>query len=421
MAEKKINMKKMREIVIISVVSVLLLTAVIIFVVTNDDKNINAPVNSEINGDGGNIDVAGDSGNSGGESEHYYDELFEEDVMEIKITMSEDDTFLMWETPSEDNLYLCNISINNIPWRNVAIRVRGKKNTEAVFESGSSKYSYKLDFNEFDSKNEFYELDGLYLYNMMEDSSYIGQYISYKLMEKLGGITPYYTLARVQINNGEAEWYLVTEEFNNSFAKRITGDDGNVCLFKAENEDALLSESDNAYNYEVKYGDDALESYIDKLVEVLNNPDSTETDIEEVLDVDSVLRSLAVNYVVGNYSGYQGPDPDNFYLLYDNGIISYIDGSFEGAGGNYRKDLGYSLNVSINMPLYDTHDEERPLVTVLLGKEEYYKKYEEYVNQLFQYAESGEIITEAKELLGDYTSTDAYMAGEVQLFKYLYR
>ena len=85
--------------------------------------------------------------------------------MDIKITMSEDDTFLMWETPSEDNNYYADVIINGVSWTNVAIRVRGKKNTEAVYESGSNKYSYKLDFNEFDNKNEFYELDGMYLHS----------------------------------------------------------------------------------------------------------------------------------------------------------------------------------------------------------------------------------------------------------------
>ena len=412
--------KKIREIVIIAVVAVLLIAAVIVYAVSNDSKREENETGSSTNGNGGTTGQQNQN-NSAFVEDHYYDELFKNDIMEIKINMSEDDTFLMWETPSEDNLYYSDISINGIAWSNVAIRVRGKKNTEAVFESGSNKYSYKLDFNEFDNKNEFYELDGLYLNNMMEDGSYIGQYISYKLMEKLGGVTPYYSLAKVQIDDGAAEWYLVTEEFNNSFAKRVTGDDGTVCLFKAENEDAILSTTDGPLNYDPKYGEDGSDSYIDKLISVLNNPNSLATDIEEVLDVDSVLKSFAVNYVVGNYSGYQGSDPDNFYLLYDNGIITYIDGSFEGAGGNYRKDTGYSLSVSKEMPLFDVVDEERPLVTVLLSNEEYYKKYEGYVNQLFDYIKNGGVVENAKGLLGDYTSTEEYTNAEAQLFQYLYR
>ena len=404
--------KKIIEIGAICLSAVALIVAVVLFALSSDK-------NSAGNSSTGNT---GQSGNNNAFNEgHYYDELFKEEVMEIKITMSEDDVFLMTETPSEDNYYYSDISINGIEWKNVAIRVRGKKNTEAVYEQGSDKYSYKLDFNKFDKKNEFYKLDGLNLDNMIEDPSYIGQYISYKLAEELGAVVPFYTLAKVQINDGPAQWYIATEEMNNSFAKRVTGDDGTVVLFDAANEDALLSSSDVPSNYDVEYGDDGMPSYMEKLIKVLNDPKSTEKDIEAVLNVESVLKVLAVNYVVGNYAGYQGPDPDNFCLLYDNGIISYIEKDYAGAGGNYRKDTGYSLKVSQSKPLYDTADEERPLVTVLLGIEKYKKLYDGYVTTLFDHIETSSLLEDAKKLLGDYTSTEEFKAGEVQLYKYLKR
>ena len=409
--------KKIREIVITSIISIVLLVAVVAFMLVNDGEN-----GGSGNGSNKESNISeGNNSSTGNGQEHYYDELFDKEVMDIKITMSEDDTFLMWETPSEDNNYYSDVIINGLSWTNVAIRVRGKKNTEAVYESGSNKYSYKLDFNEFDNKNEFYELDGMYLHNMLEDSSYIGHYISYKLMEELGATVPYYALAKVQINDGPEEWYLVTEEYNNSFAKRVTGDDGTVCLFEAANEDAVLSAEDSVANYDVKYGDDGTKSYVDKLIEVLNNPDVTEADIEKVLNVESALKAMAVNYVVGNYAGYQGPDPDNYYLLYDNGIISYIEEDFAGAGGNYRKDEGYSIKVTKENPLYDTAGEERPLVTVLLGKEKYYKMYEGYIHELKEYIKTSDVISQAKQLLGEYTSSEQYKSGEAKLFNYLYR
>ena len=410
---------KLKEKVIIAVVSVVILAAVVIAVVLFGNGD-NGEQTEQQTGDNSTNGNNGGSSNTGG-GEHYYDELFSKDIMEIKITMSDDDTFLMWETPSEDNYYRSDITVNGISWSNVAIRVRGKKNTEQIFESGDNKYSYKLDFNEFDKKNEFYELDGMYLHNMIEDSSYLGQYISYRCMEELGATVPYYSLAKVQINDGDPEWYFVTEEYNNSFAKRVTGNDGAVCLFESANESAILSTEDSSINYEIKYGEDGTESYIAKLIEVLNNPASTEADIEVVLDVESVLKALAVNYVVGNYAGYQGPDPDNFYLLYDDGIMTYIEEDFVGAGGNYRKDEGYSIKVTKENPLYDVADRERPLVTVLLDKDKYYKLYEGYITQLTQYLKSGEALSEGKVLLGDYVKTEEYAKGEERLLKYLDR
>lgn len=408
-----------KEKIIIALVSVAIIIAVILVVVAMDNGGNESQTGQGAENNSGSGNNSGSSNSSG--EEHYYDELFKGDIMQIRISMSEDDTFLMWETPSEDNYYRSDISINGISWNNVAIRVRGKKNTEQVFESGDNKYSYKLDFNEFDKKNEFYGLDGMYLYNMIEDSSYLSQYISYKCMEKLGATVPYYSLAKVKINDGEEQWHFVTEEYNNSFAKRITGDDGVVCLFESANESAILSLNDSVLNYEIKYGEDGELSYIGKLVEVLNNPASTEADIEAVLNVESVLKAVAVNFVVGNYAGYQGPDPDNFYLLYDNGVITYIEEDFVGAGGNYRKDEGYSIKVTKEMPLYDVANEERALVTVLLGREKYYNIYEGYIKQLKEYLKSGEVLSEGKSLLGDYVNSEQYEQGEKKLLKYINR
>ncbi len=413
---------KTKEKIIIVLVAVIILITVVGVVVISDKGGNGGQNGTGSNGNSNGSSNNNSNGNGGTQNgEHYYDELFAKDIMDIKITMSGDDTFLMWETPSEENYYNCDVAINDIPWKNCAIRVRGKKNTEDVFESGSNKYSYKLDFNEYDNKNEFYKLDGMYLHNMIEDSSYIGQYISFKMMEKLGAKMPYYTLARVQINDEKTEWYFVTEEFNNSLAKRITGKDGTVCLFEANNKLANLSNKDNSANYDVKYGEDGQESYIDSFIAVLNNPESTEADIEAVLDVESVLKAFAVNYVVGNYAGYQGPNPDNFYLLYDNGVMTYFEEDFTGAGGNYRKDEGYSLKVTKDKPVFDVSMDERPLVKVLLERDKYYKMYESYVSKLQDYVKNGDVIKEAKELLGDYVSSEEFKKGEDKLNKYLGR
>lgn len=407
------NKKKIIEVVAISVVCVITLVILAVFVKDIDDK----PSNNIGGNNSGNHNGSSSSNQDG----HYYDELFSEDIMEINIQMSKDDVFLLRETPSEDVYYYSDITINGIKWTNVGIRPKGKKNIEAVYESGSDKYSYKLDFNHFDKENKFYGLDGLYLNNMIEDESYIAQYISYKLAEKLGAIVPYYTLAKVTINDENEQWYIVTEEMNNSFAKRVTGDDGTVALFKADNEDAILDANDSNVNYEVEYGDDATPSYISNLVKVLNKDNVTEKEIEAILDVESVLKSVAVNYVVGNYAGYQGTDPDNFYLLYDNGKISYIEKDYAGAGGNYRKDMGYSKTVSAKKPFFNVDGYKRPLVSKLLSIDKYKSMYEGYVDQLYSYVKDSSVVDEAKKLLGDYVNTDDYKAAEKRLFAYIYR
>lgn len=404
------NKKKIIEVIAVCVVCVIAFLILTVFIKDIDDM--------PSNNNGGDNNGSNNGTNQDG---HYYDELFDGDIMEINIQMSKEDVFLLRETPSEDVYYYSDITINGINWKNVGIRPRGKKNIEAVYESGSDKYSYKLDFNHYDKENKFYGLDGLYLNNMIEDESYIAQYISYKLAEKLGAIVPYYTLAKVTVNGENEQWYIVTEEMNNSFAKRVTGDDGTVALFKADNEDAILDANDSGVNYQVEYGDDATPSYIDKLVKALNKDTVSETEIEAILDVESVLKNVAINFVVGNYAGYQGTDPDNFYLLYDNGKISYIEKDYVGAGGNYRKDMGYSKTVLASKPFFNVDGYKRPLVSKLLSIEKYKNMYEGYVDQVYSYLKDSTVVDEAKKLLGDYTDTDAYKSAEKRLFSYIYR
>ena len=170
-------------------------------------------------------------------------------------------------------------------------------------------------------------------------------------------------------------------------------------------------------------------STYESLVEVTNDADEgsenkdtvSETEIEAILDVESVLKNVAINFVVGNYAGYQGTDPDNFYLLYDNGKISYIEKDYVGAGGNYRKDMGYSKTVLASKPFFNVDGYKRPLVSKLLSIEKYKNMYEGYVDQVYSYLKDSTVVDEAKKLLGDYTDTDAYKSAEKRLFSYIYR
>ena len=59
--------------------------------------------------------------------------------------------------------------------------------------------------------------------------------------------------------------------------------------------------------------------------EVLNNTtEDNKEELEAILDVDSVLKAIAINTVMGNYDSYNGSKAHNYYLLYSDGKFSYI-------------------------------------------------------------------------------------------------
>jgi len=361
--------------------------------------------------------------------EKEYKTLFETGFMKIGVTISEDNLFLLRETPSVDNYYEINMGIGEELLEKVGIRVKGENNTEDVFENGGTKYSYKLDIDRYSNKNTLFGLEGINIYNMAEDDSYLGQYVAYKYAEHLGAVIPYYSLALVNINEEAAEWYFATEEINDSFIGRVVGNNGttagNICLFKADSNDATLDKKDNASNYEVEYGKDGSVSYLNKLIEVLNDEKSTPADIEGILDVDSVLKVFAVNFVVGNYGSNQGQNPDTFYLLYNNGKFTFIQEDYSCAGGNYETDGGLSMSVSKEKPLYRMEEKDRPLVKKLLSIDDYRIRFYNYVQNLYDYQKSNDVLTAGEGILransGSVCDTEAYKAAVERLKGYITR
>ncbi|MBE5940339.1 MAG: hypothetical protein E7266_08070 [Lachnospiraceae bacterium] len=308
-----------------------------------------------------------------------YTSLFNEQ-MSIVINITEDDLFLLRETPSTDNYYSINVSIGGYVVENAAIKIKGKNSLESVYENGSNDYSYKIDFNKLEKGQTLLGLDGINLDNMAKDDTKEWQQKSFDARVKLGGIIPLYASCLLTVNNEEAVKYFATEELNDSFVERIT-DDENAFLLKADKKGATLLESDSIANYEIEYGDYD-ETTFGKLIEVLNSSESTETDIEAILDVESVLKAAAVNFVMGNYGTYQGPEAENFYLLYSDGKFHYIEDDYSCAGRNYDNDGGLSKEVTVEEPFYRVEPKKRPLISKLLNFEKYMEMYKGYVEML---------------------------------------
>jgi hypothetical protein len=128
---------------------------------------------------------------------------------------------------------------------------------------------------------------------------------------------------------------------------------------------------------------------MDKLKGLIKNLSSLEYEdkgnIEDIFDVDTFLKAIAVNAVIGNYDSYNGSTCHNYYLLEEDGIFKYIPWDFNMAFGGHWSDRGVSYNVDINMPLYSIEERYRPLIFKLLSVEEYMDKYLGYVEKLIKY------------------------------------
>lgn len=146
-----------------------------------------------------------------------------------------------------------------------------------------------------------------------------------------------------------------------------------------------------------------------RLIDVLNNcPDkSFPTEIEKVLNVDQVLRFLAVSVLMVHTDNYTGSG-QNYYLYEDKGKFTLIPWDLNEAFGGYNAGIaGYTADLNIDSLVNSTN---KPLISRLLAYKPYVQKYHQYIEKLLEgpFAE-GKIearIDEIANVISPYVSTD---------------
>ena len=113
------------------------------------------------------------------------------------------------------------------------------------------------------------------------------------------------------------------------------------------------------------------------------------TDIEEYLDVDNVLKYMAVHTFAVNMDSLSGTMAHNYYIYEYDGQLNIIPWDYNlswgGMGMGNSSNAEEMINDAIDTPFSSTD-----FFDVLLENEEYLAKYHEYLNMLVEeYVESG--------------------------------
>ncbi len=153
-------------------------------------------------------------------------------------------------------------------------------------------------------------------------------------------------------------------------------------------------------------------SLLFRLLDILNNePDATFPDkIEKVLDVDNVLRFLAVSAAIVHLDNYIAMG-HNYYLYENNGKFVLIPWDLNMVFGtfNFGLDRNKLINFYIDEPTGGSFD-ERPLVKRLLSYKPYldtYHRYlEEFLNGPFNVDRMNPRIDEIAKIVRPFVSTD---------------
>ncbi len=371
----------------------------------------------------------------------YITNLFnKDDIMEIDIDIDEKLWNELADNAMEEEYYSANITINGETYYNVGLRAKGNTTLSQIANDDTTdRYSFKVKFDEYIDGQTLKGLEKLALNNMMQDTTYMKEYLSYDLLNKMGVSTPAFQYASITLNGEPWGLYLALEVMEESYIERYYGTTGGN-LYKPETTNMaknkmpmekgkeingpmgrntggadLVYSGDEHSNYSTIF-ENAIFDYTneddyDKIIAMIKRLNEDIDDIEKYLDVHEVLRYFAVNTFVVNLDSYASNMKHNYYLYEQDGICSILPWDYNLAFGAFQGESASNvINFSIDNPVADSL-ESSPLIGKLLEVEEYKEKYHEYLNEIVQdYVNSGvftETINNIDNLIGDYVKNDA--------------
>lgn len=141
-------------------------------------------------------------------------------VHTINIIMDDWDEFTA--NCKSEEYYACTVVIDGETFKNVAIR--GKGNT-SLSQVTNDRYSYKIEFDHYTDALIYHGLDKLCLNNIIQDNTYMKDYLCYQMMQQVGVAAPLCSYAYLTVNGEDWGLYLAVEAVEESFLQRNYGSD----------------------------------------------------------------------------------------------------------------------------------------------------------------------------------------------------
>ncbi len=374
----------------------------------------------------------------------YINKLFSTDkVHRIDLVAKESDWEAMLENALSEEYISCTAVIDGEKFSNVGIRPKGNSSLNTVASSESDRYSFKLEFDHYDSHSTYHGLDKLCLNNAIQDNTYMKDFLCYQMMNFLGADAPLSSFVWITVNGEDCGLFTAVEGIEDAFAQRSYGR-AHGQLYKpdsldmggggrgaeaGERKEAALPEGEEGTLPEdsdlgaqrfaamggkggpggrngsddvlLIYSDDDSESYpnifdnavfdsvteADKARLIQAIKALNEGDLESCLQIDEVLRYFAVHNFVLNEDSYTGTMIHNYYLYEENGLLSMVawdyNLAFGGMGGGMGTESSTAaINSPIDSPVSSGELAERPMVSWIFEQEAYTEQYHQVMAEL---------------------------------------
>ena len=154
----------------------------------------------------------------------YEDRIFDTSrVHSIDIVMDDWESFI--ETCENEEYSSCTVVIDGEKYANIGIRAKGNTSLSQVKQMDSERYSFKLEFDQYDSSKSYYGLDKLCLNNLIQDNTMMKDYLVYQMMADFGVDSPLCSYTYITVNGEDWGLYLAVEGVEDAFLERNYGSD----------------------------------------------------------------------------------------------------------------------------------------------------------------------------------------------------
>ena len=371
----------------------------------------------------------------------YEEKLFDQSrVHTIDIQIDDWDAFL--QTAPQEEYAACTLVIDGERYANVAIRGKGNTSLTSVQNYGNNRYSFKVEFDHYQSASSYHGLDKLSLNNIIQDNTYMKDYLAYTLMARMGVAAPLCSFVQISVNGESWGLYLAVEGVEDSFLQRNYGNDHGE-LYKPDSMsfgagrgngrdfdmDSFMENFDfsqlqdmaqqfqsgkggmerggmggfggmGSSDVKLQYIDDQISSYTN----IFDNAKTTVTEADQlrliaslkalsegdtaVVDTDAVIRYLAVHNFLCNGDSYTGQMVHNYYLYEEDGVLAMIPWDYNLAFGGFQaSDATSTVNSPIDSPVSQGDVSDRPMVAWIFNDQatldQYHAAYQTFVDETF--------------------------------------
>ncbi len=151
--------------------------------------------------------------------------IFGQDIISLDIVANEEDWKNMLENATDETYISCSVVVNGTKFDEVGIRPKGNSSLSQIArDPNSDRYSFKLKFDEFVKGQTCFGLDEFVVNNIMGDSTYMKEYISYDILKFIGAVTPLLQYSNITVNGEPWGLYLAIESYDDSFLAREFND-----------------------------------------------------------------------------------------------------------------------------------------------------------------------------------------------------